>query len=276
LLWYLVVMKKTLEYATFMGRECEVDPKCIEILANHRIDRNENEYLHCKDVTAAAHSCASWIPMLLYPTEAMPFVDLDLFDKTRAKYSFSNLYMEKQGDYQPWSDLMQASSDFRRGAIEEGYTLRLTALSHTFGPGYFSEIGPQQETCGLPPYTSAHGAYITALLYQFVTTSIWERCIGIFTCMPSAYRSRRISIKNVCCTGAIKTSAEYMSDEVWVRFSGDLSDMVVELAFPQNLDKKDARVFVNGLPYQFTISEKEQKVTIIMGDGMIDPEITLR
>jgi hypothetical protein len=276
LVWFLVIVKKTVEYARIIGKSGEIDRRYADILAHHRIDHNQAEYFHCAGRTASAHRAASWIPFLLYPTEGEPFVDRELLGRTRQKYSFKQLYMEKQGDFQPWTDFMEASSDFRRGDDEAGHARLLDGLEHTYGPGYFSEVGPRQESAWLPPYVSAHGTYVAALLYQFVSTSIWEKRIGIFSHLPHTCRNRSIAIRDVHCAGDVRVSGTYDEYEVTADIEGDAHGLTIDMPLPARRPAAEARVFVNDIPVPFACDPSKGAVSITLHGDEPRTRISLR
>ena len=265
LVWFLVVLQKTVEYAEILGIRTGLDDRYREVLDGYLIEANENEYLHSRGVTAAGHNWASWLPFLLYPTEAMPFIDIGLYDKTREKYCFRELYMEKQGSYQPWPEFMQALSDNRRGAKEAAFRLYKSGMEHVYGCGYFCEIGPRQETVGLPPYVSAHGSFVSALLYQFITTDIWENEIGLFTSMPSYYEGRAIDIGPVACTGGITVKASRNDYELRADIEGDTAGTVFKLLAPRNLHEKNLRVLLDGVSACFEFEADTGTISIKPG-----------
>lgn len=262
-LWFLVIFKKTLEMQKILGLKQNEHIK--EIVSNYALERTQDEYLSAKDLTAREQEGASWVPFLLFPTEAMPLIDMDLMNKTRKIYNFPDLYMEKQGSYQPWTEFIQASSDFRRGAIEEGYAMRMLGLTHAFGHGLFSEIGPKQQTVGLPPYISAHGSFLTALISQFITTDIWNNEINIFSKMPIAYKGRTLKIKNVVCSNGFLVSAELNKYSVCVILENkNEQNAFITLPLPEQLDVDSIRVFVNNkqVSYDYEKSNRIIKLNL--------------
>jgi hypothetical protein len=268
MLWFLVILKKTMEYAGLLGAAELLDTRYGDILQDYYLEQDGNEYFHSRGITAEDHIWASWIPFLLYPTEGMPFIDMELMNKTRKKYCYGDLYMQKQGDYQPWTKFMQALSDFRRGAPDEGQYMMDWGLEHTFGPGYFCEIGPRQETVGLPPYVTAHGAYISACLYRFITTSIWERKLGIFSSIPVEYRNRRLSVANVVCTGNLKVSATYGQYGINAEIQGSLRKFTLEFPVPGSSRAEGISIFVNGEQMDYVYNKENHTVEIhIEEDG---------
>ena len=275
-LWFLTILKKTLEYAHLLRVSESLDPKISEILENYRIEHNNEEYMHCRGILAENNRGASWVPFLLYPSEAMPFVDMELINKTRSKYTFPKLYMQKQGCFQPWTEFMEASSDLRRGSIKEAYNLRKLGMTHVFGQGYFSEIGPMQQTVGLPPYVSAHGTFLTALLYQFVTTSIWENKIGIFTSMPDIYKDRYLSIKNVVCTNGIIVSANYCEYYITAVLQGKLENASILMPVPRKQVHEDCRVFVNDSSVDFVYESSTGNIRIKLTSDLFENTIVIK
>ena len=263
--WFLVVLKKAAEFASILGKQAELHPDHNNVLEGYQLETADGEYLHSRGVTAAVHDAASWIPFLLYPTEAMPFVDMELYDKTRMKYCFRDLYMEKQGSYQPWPEFMQASSDYRRGAKEEGFDLYRCGMEHAYGCGYFSEIGPRQETVGLPPYISAHGSFVSALLYQFVSTDIWKKEIGVFTSMPHFYEGRTISVGPVTCAGNIKIKAFRNDYELHVDIEGDASEALFTMLAPRYAHEKNMRVMLDGVAARFEFDRSTRVIKVRPG-----------
>lgn len=241
LLWFLVIFRKTLDLSEIAHRSPSHADRLADILANHRIEQDDQEYFHARGVRARDHAGASWVPFLLYPTEAVPFVDMARFHRTRDLYTFPQLYMEKQGSYQPWTEFMEAQSDFRRDRREDALLLRRQGLDHAFGLGYFSEIGPRQQTCGLPPYISAHGTFLSSLLFQFVSTSIWEDRIGLFDQLPSLYVSRRIAVSGIVARGGAIIDAERTPDLCQARIvCSRPMDPIILIALPERVDLRDA------------------------------------
>lgn len=243
--WFLSVLALCVRLQEIAGKESS--PLLQEIVASYRLEKNEEEYLHSRGMTAEECPWASWLPFLLYPTEGMPFVEKELFDKTRRKYTYPRLYMEKQGSYQPWTEFMEASSDFRRGALEEGYALRKLGMEHCFGTGLFSEIGPKQQTCGICPYISAHGTYVSAYLYQFITTDIWTQRVGIFDALPSAYKGKDLHVRGVACAGGISVDAELTAYSLRAKIRSSCTEKLsISMKIPEQLRKDALRLFING------------------------------
>lgn len=259
LLWCLTIIKKCCEYEKlFFDTENMLYGDVVE---NYYIESDENEYYHSKDIKASEHHCASWIPFLLFPTEAMPFVDMDLLEKTRKKYSWDELYMDKQGCYQPWTELIQAVSDIRLGDNEEAYRLFKLALSHTFGVGYFSEIGPQQETVGLPPYISATGSFLNFITSYYIGTDIWDGHLEVFTAVSNEDYGKKLSFNNVVCTGDIVASG-YMDRG---RFGLSLISqkpcgLSIKCKMPKDIDADDLQVLVNYKNHDFELVDRRKRI----------------
>jgi hypothetical protein len=181
----------------------------------------------------------------------MPFLDSELFAKTRRKYDFSQLHFEKQGCYQPWTCFLEASSDLRRRDSERAQSKIAEGESHVFGPGLFSEVGPQQQTGTVPPYSTAHAAYIAARLYQLVGDSLWERRLDVFSLLPAGLHDRDLRVERAHCRDGIVVTASYLSHEVLVHLEGNLAGYHVVVALPRALESGAVRCFIDGQPVPF-------------------------
>lgn len=257
LVWFLTIFRKCVEYGRLFGKE---HPLLEEITGNFRIEQDETEYFHSQGIRAGEHNCASWIVFLLFPTEGMPFLDLEKLNRTRKKYSWEELYMDLQGCYQPWTEMMQGCSDLRRGDAEEGYRMFQLGLSHTFGPGYFSEIGPMQETVGLPPYISAYGTFLNYLASLYVTTDIWDGRLGVFTSLPAELSSKAFQVEGLRCNKGLTLSAARLPGRLEVKLAGRRPGLQVECLLPSGLDLSDAELYINGYPHCFEVIDRRRKI----------------
>lgn len=263
-LWFATVLRKAYEYGTILGTPVE---RFREISDNIYLEHTDEEYLHSKGFSAAQWRWASWIPFILYPTEGEPFVDMELCQKTLDKYTYTDLYMEKQNSWQPWTECIEAQSRNRAGRTEEAYQLLREAMKHTFGAGYFSEIGPQQPTVAYPPYVSAHSAFVAAYADQFATASIWEKKIKLFFA-SEAYSSNRIELRNVrCAKNVLITKAVRRRDSVSVALTGDLRDTSVEIRLPADMDVHTVCVYVNGKVQEFTSIIRKHSIQFLLEEN---------
>lgn len=265
-LWFVVLLKKASEYAKVLG--LEYDKTYDEIVDNFYLEHDDNEYFHCRGESAASLVAgASWVPFMLYPTEAMPVIDFELFKKTREKYNFPDLYLQKQNSYQPWTECIQAQSDHRAGNPENAYVMFRRAMDHTFGVGFFSEIGPRQQTVGLPPYISAHSCYISTYIDMFVNVSIWDSSIKLFTLLPKSCIHKTYSVSNVQNANNIfLLKASYSRHNVFAEFKGMMKNCDISILGPVGIAPLDMRVFVNGKKVNHIIDAKTKIVKFIINE----------
>ena len=262
-LWFATVLRKAYQYSVILDTP---DERFREISDNIYLEKTADEYLHCKGITAEQWHWASWIPFMLYPTEAMPFVDMDLCQKTLDRHTYTDLYMKKQNSWQPWTECIEAQSRNRAGRPEEAHRLIREAMGHTFGAGYFSEIGPHQQTVAYPPYVSAHGSFTAAFADQFASGSIWEPKITLFN-MSGRYTERRIELNNLrCAPGVLIKKAVYRVEGIDVLLQGTLRGLMVELYLPEKLDINTVRLFVNGEERSFESVLRNHKITFELDD----------
>lgn len=254
--WFLSVLDKYVEYAKILGEE--VDPRIPDILANHRLEIRNGVYDHCRGVSPQDAKDASWIPFLLYPTDAQPYVDMDVFANTREAVCFNDLYMKKQGSFQPWSSMMQMMSDLRLGDRELARSDYDAALEYVFGPGYFSEIGPNQQTGAFPPYMTAEGIYLSATLYPMVRSGVRGNELGLFDGLDFARRGKRYVVRNVQVMQDAKVSAELCPGYVSAEICGSLKGVRVKALVPAVIRPEELRVLVDGVPVEYAL-EKQVK-----------------
>ena len=257
-LWFAVILAKAYEYGSILKA---ADNRFKEISDNICLEHEADEYLHSRGIIAKEWRMASWIPFLLYPVEGESFLDMDLYQKTLDKYCYVDLYRDKQNCWQPWTECIEAQSRLRAGRAEEAYRLIRSAMNHTYGAGYFSEIGPHQQTVGYPPYISAHGAFIAAYLDQFADVSIYKKVCRLFY-MAESYASGRIEFEQVrCAKGLLIRKAIYRRDYLYIEVEGDLMNMKMDIRLHPNMSPANVRVFVNG---------KEQAVGFSIVKGNIE------
>lgn len=262
-LWFAVVLEKAYQYGHLLD-----EANCIfhEIAQNVYLEHTDEEYLHCRGHKAEDWKWASWLPFMLYPTEGKPFVDMGLLEKTFEKYTYTDLYMEKQNCWQPWSECIEAQSRIRAGMVEEGYWLIRQALKHTFGCGYFSEIGPHQQTVAFPPYISAHSSFVAAYVDQFIDVSIWNKNCRLFY-MTETYANRRVELQNIQCAGNIRlVHAIYRSDSLKVQLEGELSGLEVDIHLPPGMDLDIAKVYANGREINFKRTLRKRTIHFVLDD----------
>lgn len=268
--WFLSVFKKTIEYADLLGAGEEIAARLRPIVDGYYLEQGDGMYLHARNMPIEDQHYASWTPFLLYPTEASPFVDTETLRRTRELYNFPDLYLEKQGDYQPWGNFMQSSSDLRLGEVDKAHATFAAGLNYAFGPGLFSEVGPRQETVALPPYITAHGNYISNLLSFFVTDSLWGGPIGVFARLPKAYRELALSVKGIRAFGGARVAeAEYGPSRVTAALEGLRAGAVVELPVPAGVPDDAVAVRVNGIAVPFERGAYGRTIVLRM-DGSAD------
>lgn len=265
-LWFLVLLKKAIEYAQIL--EEKVDPLWQDILSNYWIEQENGEYLHCKNKSAEKFNWASWIPFLAYPTEGMPLLDENILRQTRKKYSYRYLYKVKQNCFQPWTELTEAEAAHRSGEVEVSYDMVCYALRYVFGDGYFCEVAPQQQTCGYPPYITAHGQYLSTLSDMFLSSSVWEKNIKIGCFLPYSWADRDVSAMRLRANkGVFAEKITFSKNSASAYLSGNLKGFKVEMRVPIDLVEGDIRVFINGVEQRFDYEWRRRSVSFILTDS---------
>ncbi len=220
--WSTSVLKRSL----MLARDHQLTPEWsvigAEIVANPFFECDEQYYHHARGLAVKDFSFASWVPNLLYPTEMREILDMDKMIATRETSSFIDLYMTKQGDYQPWSYFWTALADFRRGAAEAAEWHIQEGMQFTHAAGYFCECGPfQWGSCGLPPYPAPHGTFLTAVSEQFFAGSYWENTLEICTNFPDSWKTASVQCHNISSgTGVVLHSFSYTPEKLMAVLCG--------------------------------------------------------
>jgi hypothetical protein len=273
--WAVSVLAKCLLLAADHHCEPDWEKKARDILNHVQFENDGETYLHSRQLRVEDFNYASWLPNLLYPTEADRFLDMERFARTRALASFPELYMQKQGDFQPWGYFWAASSDFRRGDSESAGRLIHDGLEHVYGPGYFCEVGPCQWGAGtLPPYATAHGAYLTAAGEQLLFGSYWTHEIEIFTNLPTDWQGRTIRCERLNSGNGVQMTALYSPDAIDAVLTGR-GEYRVRCLIPRSLRLVDWAVAVDGREMTADISEDGEEVTLTLELTGVDTRITV-
>ncbi|MHB1457414.1 MAG: hypothetical protein ACYC0V_10920 [Armatimonadota bacterium] len=255
--WFGVILKKTVEYAKLLNVDTEESKHWNKIADNIQLSTYERGYKYSRDWPYSD----GWVWMLLYPTEAMPLLDMKLFAKNREYLNYENLG-------QPWVYFWQASSDYRAqlnlGESCEKYIDK--GIEYTRGPGYFMEavIGGTME--GLPPYTSAHASYVVASIEQMVMSSIWNNVIEVFTNLPSSLQDRRIEFRNIRTSKGVMISGIYTPDAVQTILLGSgKADVIIRC--PKDFAPENVLVLINGQPASAKFGNGRCRLSLELVDG---------
>ncbi|MHB1001332.1 MAG: hypothetical protein ACYC27_18985 [Armatimonadota bacterium] len=229
--WFGVILRKGIEYARLLGQD-ETESAAWQNIIDHLYLEKDDKYYHC---FKGAGGPGGWMSLFLYPTETSPFLDMDLYRKTRAAQSFINDYYSSKNS-QPWVYFWQASSDLRMGGrkdIVDG--LIDQGMRYVYGPGYFAEITPDSNgIVGLPPIQTAHGAYLTAIAEQLILSSVWDNSIRIFTEMPDRMISEDVTFKRLRTSNGVLVDASYSPDKVILSLDGE-GTYRLSVAMPKNV-----------------------------------------
>ena len=274
--WSTSVLKRALQLARDHHLHPDWAATAAEIVAHPFFESDEEYYQHARGVAIKDFSFASWVPNLLYPTELHGLLDMARFNATREAASFVELYMEKQGDYQPWSYFWTALTDFRRGAVVAAEWHIQEGMALTHGAGYFCECGPfQWGSCGLPPYPAPHGAFLTAISEQFFAGSYWDNTLTLATNFPESWRQQSVHCRHIRSgNGCLLHDFRCAPQQLAAHISGQGRYRLTTL-LPSGLTRDTARIEVDGQPcavnyppethrveFDIELSEKPCSITI--------------
>ncbi|MHB1002154.1 MAG: hypothetical protein ACYC27_23180 [Armatimonadota bacterium] len=255
--WFGVVLKKTAEYAKILGIDVAERAGWEEIADNIQLSTCERGYKFSRNWPGPD----GWVWMLLYPTEGMPLLNMEVFAKNREHLYYGNLG-------QPWCYFWQASSDYRAGLNLADSSERYIAegIKFTRGPGYFMEGVDPGKMEGLPPYTSAHASYITAITEQLVFSSVWDDEISVFTNLPASMLDRRVSFNRIRTSRGVLVSGDYSPEQVCVNLSGT-GNATVRIRVPKGMTSGSVKVQVDGVVRKCEITDSAVTLPVSLVHG---------
>ena len=144
---------------------------------------------------------------------------------------------------------------------------------NSYGDGYFSEIGPQQQTVGFPPYISAHGSYTSCVLDLMINTSIWDKEGWILTELPEELETRRIEAERISSPGNILLGKlVYDALGLSATLEGDLNGYVFDVHVPKNI-RDSFSVTLNGKMVPFEKNGENVRIFINTDSRVVEIKI---
>ncbi|MFW5857943.1 MAG: hypothetical protein ACOCX4_08695 [Planctomycetota bacterium] len=142
-------------------------------------------YVPWKDAPPEALTTV-WFNCAYYVSEAQAYLDDATYARTRD-------HAERKGLCNlAWIHSANASSEIRLGRPERAEQFLADVRRNTVhGPGYFEEVGPSGRAA-LPPFATAHGAYLTARCEQVVLPDFWADRVYIGRGLPATMRTRHL------------------------------------------------------------------------------------
>lgn len=193
--WFLTTLRKASEYADHLGVDADRRERWDDVRERFAFatDDAEDLYLYADDVHPADFDSEPpyFASRLLYPTEATADVDVERFRRTRDQSP--PLQINK-----PWMSFAQAATDYRAGDVERGADQYALGRDLAFGVGFFKEIGPYGADGNMiPPFATAHGTHLTALLEQFASTDPTEGGVDLLGNLPPTLRGESFTFDDV-------------------------------------------------------------------------------
>lgn len=187
---FLSLIRKALDYSQALGLDEPRRAAWQRMLDAVSIDTAEGRYVpHLNAAPDARAGC--WLCNIYYLAECRRWLDDATYARTRdhgQRHVTCNL---------PWIASASASSEIRLGRPDRAEQHLVEVIEHgVHGPGYFEECAPAG-VAGLPPFATAHGAYIAAACEQVVLPDFWDHRVSICTGMPSKLRARRVRFSNL-------------------------------------------------------------------------------
>jgi hypothetical protein len=258
---YLSVLRKAVEYS----RRLNVDAGCRaawqRILDGFRLETAGGLYRPWH-AAPPGRGTTTWFNNAPYIAEAGPFLDPEILRRTR------DAHERRTVCNRVWLNSASASTEIRLGRPERAEQFMVDSLDHGIhGPGYFEEVTPNGISA-LPPFATAHGAYLTAICEQIVLTDFWKPLVLIGRGMPAGLRARSIRFHGLRARGGLIVSGHSTPRRLEVELFQDgeaqTLDMVLRIPCACGVEFTVSR---SGAPVAHTFHGEEITVPIHLASG---------
>ena len=198
---FLTVLRKAIDYSARLDIDSERRTRWQTLVDNIPLPAAEGRYLSYWDADPASGS-STWFNLGFYIAEAQEYLD-------RALYTANRDAFERMTSCNfAWLNSAAASSEIRLGRADRAEQFMLDTLVHRIhGPGYFEECAPIF-LAALPPFGTAHGAYVTAACEQIVLPDFWRPRVYIGRGMPAKMRAAHVNFSGLRALGGLLIGGE--------------------------------------------------------------------
>ena len=168
-----------------------------------------------------------------------------------------------------WLNSAAASSEIRLGRPDRAEQFMIDSLENTVhGCGYFEEVIPNGVS-SLPPFGTAHGAYLTAACEQIVLPDFWRNRVYVGKGLPSSLRARSVRFANLRALGGllISGSSEPRRLVVELHHTGEAMEMEVVLRIPCRAGAR-FRVLRDGQAVEHAFAGESVSVRVALEPGL--------
>ncbi|WP_458208743.1 glycosyl hydrolase family 95 catalytic domain-containing protein [Haladaptatus sp. NG-SE-30] len=258
--WFLTALRKAIEYAESLDTDTEARNRWQTVLDGFEFAADDEQYHFAEGVEPSDFDSEPpyFTSRLLYPTEAMADIDFEKFRRTRERSP--PIQINK-----PWMSFAQASTDYRAGDIERAAEQYALGRDRAFGIGFFKEIGAYGADGNvIPPFATAHGAHLTALLEQFAMTDITEGTVNLLTNLPPYLRGDAISFENVRTLSGIVVSGDVDTHRTRLELANatGAGDVTFRIQPPIGVPRDALQTIADGEPVETEWDEKAVIVTL--------------
>lgn len=258
---FLSVLRKAAAYSAELGVDADLREKWLKLAAETSLDVVNGRYRSHRDAPPDARS-GCWLNNIFYIAEAWDYLDAATMARTRdhgEPVVACNI---------PWTGFAAASSEIRIGRPDRAEQFFVDAIENrTHGPGYFEECSPVG-VAALPPFATAHGAYLTASCEQFVLSDFWRHRIWIGRGLPCRLAASEAEFRNLRARDGLIVSGRYSLRrfEAGLRSTGEPVAMEVIMSVPAGAGTHIA-VSVNGEPAEYVFQGEEVGLSLSFESG---------
>jgi hypothetical protein len=218
---YVTVLRKATEYAERLGVDRERCAEWRRVADAVRFESTADGRYRAWHGAPDDSGGNDFFLNVPYIAEALEYADADTFRRSRdfgQRVASCNV---------AWLNSSAASCEIRLGRPDRAEQFMEDTLAHTIhGPGYFEECVPNGIS-SLPPFGTAHGAFLTACCEQVVLPDFWRPRVAVGVGLPARLRAARVRFTNLRGPRGVLLSGEL--DPQWLEVRLAPADEPVEL-----------------------------------------------
>ncbi len=253
---FMTVIRKAVDYAARLGVDPDRQERWRAALARIRLPVLDGRYPAWRGAASGQHT-TDWFAIGNYLAETGEYLDDAAFRNSRREV------VPGESANPAWFNSALASSEIRLGRPDRAEAFMADTIEcRTYGPGYFQEMSLVGHAA-LPPFETAHGAFLTAACEQVVLPDFWRPRVFVGRGMPADWRRRRVSFSSLRGPGGVLISGVSEPRRLVVRLAHTGDPMELEAVFTRPVELTGPiRVLRDGRPVEFALADGDVTVKI--------------
>jgi hypothetical protein len=225
---FLAVLRKAVEYSARLQVDGPRRAAWQRVLERVRLEPAADGFYRAWQGAPPDQAPSPWFLGSPYIGEALPWLDAEALRRCRDRFE------ARTSINFVWLNCIAACSELRLGRPDRAEQFLADSVENgVHGPGYFEECVPNGLS-SLPPFATAHGAYLTACCEQIVRSDFWQPRVTVGYGVPSRLRLRTLRFRNLRARGGLLLSGCLAPRDVLLdlRQDGDAQEFELDLRLP--------------------------------------------